>query len=110
MKYSYLPSVIYENRKKYFLISREVKDAPFDLNLTGWWRCEYSESKNGVKFPAEATDGGSIYYLISVEDSRKKAEQSLLEKLNDAKEILTEKRKEEIMKKWKDKMKKLKKK
>lgn len=108
MKYSYLPSVIYENRKKYFLYSEELNF--YSIGMNGWWSFRYSESSNEETFPAEATDGGSIYYLISVEDSRKKAEQSLLEKLNDAKEILTEKRKEEIMKQWKDKINKFKKK
>lgn len=108
MKYSQLPPTIYENGKIYFLISREFNDSSFGMK--GWWSFEYSESKNEVELPAEATDGGSIYYLISVEKTKKEAEQSLLEKLNETKEILTEKRKEEIMKQWKDKINKFKKK
>lgn len=107
MKYSQLPQTIYENGKIYFLYSEELNDS--SIGIKGWWSFRYSENNDEVTFPAEATDGGSIYYLISVEETRKKAEQSLLEKLNETKEILTEKRKEEIMKKWKDKVNKFKK-
>lgn len=108
MKYSQLPPTIYENGKIYFLISRELNDS--SLGMKGWWSFEYSESNDEVTFPAEATDGWSIYYLISVEKTKKEAQNSLLEKLNETKEILTEKRKEEIMKKWIDKSNKFKKK
>lgn len=108
MKYSQLPPTIYENGKIYFLISRELNDS--SLGMKGWWSFEYSESNDEVTFPAEATDGWSIYYLISVEETKEKAKQLLLEKLNETKEILTEKRKEEIMKKWIDKSNKFKKK
>ena len=108
MKYSQLPSTIYENGKIYFLISRELNDS--SLGMKGWWSFEYSESNDEVTFPAEATDGWSTYYLISVEKTKKEAQNSLLEKLNETKEILTEKRKKEIMKMWEDKNKKFKKK
>lgn len=108
MKYSQLPSTICENGKIYFLISREFNDASF--GMMGWWSFEYSESNDEVTFPAEATDGGSIYYLISVEKTKKEAEESLLEKLNEATKILTEKDKKEILKKWENKNKKFKKK
>ena len=108
MKYSQLPPTIYENGKIYFLISRELNDS--SLGMNGWWSFEYSESNDEVTLPAEATDGWSIYYLISVEKTKKEAQNSLLEKLNETKEILTEKRKKEIMKKWKDKINKFKKK
>lgn len=108
MKYSQLPSTICENGKIYFLISRELKDA--SLGMKGWWSFEYSESNDEVTFPAEAINETSIYYLISVKETRKKAEQSLLEKLNNATKILTEKDKRDILKKFEDKKKKFKKK
>ena len=108
MKYSQLPPTICENGKIYFLNSRELNDSSFGMK--GWWSFEYSESNDEVTFPSEATDGGSIYYLISVEETRKKAEQSLLEKLNNTTKILTEKDKKEIMKKWEEMKKKFKKK
>lgn len=105
MKYSQLPPTICENGKVYILASRKMHE-PRGL-MDGWWSFEYVGNDD---FPVEATDGKSIYYLISVEETKEKAEQSLLEKLNETKEILTEKRKEEIMKKWKDKVNKFKKK
>jgi len=100
MKYSQLPPTICENGKIYFLNSRELNDSY--LGKKGWWYFEYSESNDEVTFPAEATDGCSIYYLVSVEKTKKEAQNLLLEKLNETKEILTEKRKEELMKKCKE--------
>ena len=91
MKYSQLPPTICENGKIYFLYSEELNDSY--LGIKGWWSFRYSESNDEVGFPAEATDENSIYYLISVEETKEKAKQSLLEKLNETKEILTEKKK-----------------
>lgn len=108
MKYSQLPTTIYENGKTYFLISREINDSY--LGMRGWWSFEYSESNYEATLPAKATDGGSIYYLTSVEKTKKEAQNSLLEKLNNTTKILTEKDEKEIMKKWEDKKKKFKKK
>jgi len=108
MKYSQLPPTIYENGKIYFLISRELNDS--SLGIKGWWSFEYSGSNDEADFPVEATDGCSIYYLISAEKTKKEAQNSLLEKLNNAKKILTEKDKKEILKKLEDKKKKFKKK
>jgi len=105
MKYSQLPTTICENGKVYLLLSRELNDSSLDMR--GWWSFEYVGNDD---FPVEATDGKSIYYLVSVEETKEKAKQSLLEKLNETKEILTEKRKEEIVKRWKDKINKYKKK
>lgn len=105
MKYSQLPPTIWENGKMYLLISRELNDSSLDMR--GWWSFEYVGNDD---FPVEATDGKSIYYLISVEETKEEAKQSLLEKLNNATKILTEKDKKEIMKKWEDKKKKFKKK
>ena len=101
MKYSQLPPIIYENGKIYFLISRELNDS--SIGIKGWWSFEYSESNDEADFPVEATDGGSIYYLISAEKTKKEAQNSLLEKLNRITKILTEKGKKEIMKKWEEK-------
>jgi hypothetical protein len=104
MKYLQLPSTIYENGMLYCLVSQK-----FDEHggmMDGWWSFQYIGNDD---FPVEATDGGSIYYLISVEETKEEAEKSLLDKLNSAKEILTEERKAEIMKKWKDKLNKQKK-
>lgn len=108
MKYSQLPPTIYENGKTYFLNSRQLNDS--SLGMKGWWSFNYSEINDEVGFPVEATDGGSIYYLMSAEKTKKEAQNSLLEKLNNATKILTEKDKKEILKKWEEKKKKFKKK
>lgn len=114
MKYSQLPNILYDNGKEYFLVSRSMSDDP---TFKGWWCFQYSKHENpdlySADFPPEATDGSSIYYLISVAPSKKEAEKDLLEKLNNMTKIVTEVDKKKLEEKWgktlKNKLKDLKK-
>ena len=107
MKHSQLPNILYENGKTYFLVSRSMSDDP---SFKGWWTFQYSENGNDdldtAVFPPEATDGSSIYYLISVGPSKKEAKEDLLDRINRMTKIVTEVDKKELEEKWQKTLKK----
>lgn len=110
MKYRQLPQILYENGKAYYLESKELSN---DEVFKGWWCCQYIESlKDGasVHFAPAVTDGKGFYYLISCEQSKKAAEKNLLDRINRMTKILTQNDIDKIDKEWDEMFKKARKK
>lgn len=105
MKYVTLPKKITSNGKTYVLDFRECDD---DKMFLGYWSCSYTEQGcSETKLPAQATDGHEIYYLCSVQSSKKETEEDMLDRLNRMTKIMTEqdiKKQSELWEKRKNKI------
>lgn len=100
MRYEFLPLEIHANGKTYVL-KTEKHDANKSDVFYGYWSCWYIEKGKGKnEFPPQATDGNSCFCLFSIEDSRQKAEEELLERLNSVTKIMTKKDLEEQNKRF----------
>jgi hypothetical protein len=85
MKYNIPPKVIKYNGKTYTLETTDHNDDDFK----GWWSYCYKD-KNGL-IP-QATDGKSVYYLCSMNQSKKESEDDMLERINTMIKIVDEKK------------------
>ena len=90
------PKELNVSGKKYSLTIKEYTEKPFE----GWWSYMYTEKGKNNSFPPEATDGHDIYYLCSMAESKMKAEEDILERINNMKKILTSEDKKELISKW----------
>lgn len=89
MNYDIAPRELKANGKTYYLTVTEYNDGTFK----GWWSYVYKEkvkNKNSDTLPPEATDGKDIYYLCSMRSTKQKAEEEILEKINNMQKILSE--------------------
>lgn len=89
MNYDIAPRELKANGKTYYLTVTEYNDETFK----GWWSYMYKEkgkNKNSDTLPPEATDGKDIYYLCSMSSTKQKAEEEILEKINNMQKILSE--------------------
>ena len=95
MNYDIAPKELNVSGKKYSLTIKEYTEKPFE----GWWSYMYTEKGKHNSFPPEATDGHDIYYLCSMSFTKQKAEEEILEKINNMKRIVTFDDKKEMIKK-----------
>ena len=77
-----LPKWIYFNGVTYYFKEWQADNK----DLKDWWFCGYWPNGNIDEMPAETTDGGSRYFLVSTDQySKEAAEEDLLERVNNMK-------------------------
>lgn len=105
-KLTELPKYINTKGKSYKLDSSHGNSKTFGE----WWSFKYTDNDEPEQLPIQASDGGSIYYLCSMEDTEEEAKDDMLKRLNTMVEIMTQEDIKEQSRLWKKRMEKLKKK
>ena len=100
-KLTQLPPQITSKGKTYDLISEEFTQDG------GWWSYKYVDAQSeNPDFPIQAGNNKEIYYLCSMEQTKQKATDDMLERLNTMTEIITEEQVAKMRKEWDEFMKK----
>ena len=68
--------------------------------FSNWWWYKYVDSSKNPDMPIQAADNGSMYYLCAMQETKEKAIEDMLERLNSMVEIVTEETLEKEKKAW----------